>query len=244
MGKVRDLFGVRIWIISKSDGKCGMVDIILRTSEIVTLVGGGEASKDLLDAALAIAPYLVAADGGAEMVLNYGMAPKKVIGDFDSINKAALKQIPEERQYRLSEQNSTDFDKCLRNIIAPLILGVGFLGRRLDHQLAALSSLVGYSQSPCVLLGSHDLIFHLNGVLELDLKPDSRLSLFPMLPVSGVSEGLEWPIGGVNFAPGSQVGTSNRVVQGRVRLNMAGPGMLVILPLNALDSVVKALCAR
>lgn len=240
MGKARDNIGVRIWIVSKSDVNCGMANIIVQTSKNVTLVGAGQAGKGILRVALDHAPYLVAADGGAELVLNYGKTPKKVIGDFDSISKAVLARIPVSRQYRIAEQDSTDFEKCLRAIRAPLILGVGFLGRRLDHQLAALSALVRNAASPCVLLGKKDVVFHLHGAMALDLEPGSRLSLFPLRAVRGTSLGLEWPINGLEFAPDGRIGTSNRVLQGPVRLAFDGPGMLVILPRAALGPVVDA----
>jgi thiamine pyrophosphokinase len=217
-----------------------MSNIIVQTSKNVTLVGAGRAGKGILRAALVHAPYLVAADGGAELVLNYGKTPKKVIGDFDSIPKAVLAKIPVSRQHRIAEQDSTDFEKCLRSIRAPLILGVGFLGRRLDHQLAALSALVRNAASPCVLLGKKDVVFHLHGAMALDLEPGSRLSLFPLRAVRGTSQGLEWPIDGLEFAPGGRIGTSNRVLQGPVRLAFDGPGMLVILPRAALGTVVDA----
>ncbi len=221
-----------------------MNPIIVQTSKNVTLVGAGEASKALLATALKLAPYLVAADGGAEMALNCGETPKKVIGDFDSISRSTLARIPVGQQHRIAEQDSTDFEKCLSRIVSPLILGVGFLGGRLDHQLAALNTLVRFTASPCVLLGVHDLVFHLVGALEIKLEPGSRLSLFPMREVRGESVGLKWPINDIAFSPDEKIGTSNQVVEGPVRLNFPKPGMLVILPPEALASIVQALLAR
>ena len=221
-----------------------MTTRIVQTSENLTLVGAGDVSKEVLTLALTYAPYLVAADGGAKLALNYGNTPNYVIGDFDSVGGDALARIPEHRHLLVSEQDSTDFEKCLRIIDAPLILGVGFLGRRLDHQLAALSELVHYASIRCALIGAHDVVFHLPETLELSLTPGTRLSLFPMQPVTGRSEGLEWPIEGLEFAPGGRVGTSNRVVAPRVRLMMDGPGMLAIVPRAALPDVVAALTRR
>ncbi len=244
LGKARDNNTAKLWIVSKTDGNCGMRDIIVQTSKNVTLVGAGQASKGQLSTALEFAPYLVAADGGAELALNYGMTPKKVIGDFDSIDKALLRNIPESRQFYLAEQDSTDFDKCLRHIDAPLILGVGFLGRRLDHQLAALNSLVRHDRQKCVLLGEDDLVLALKGPIELVLEPGSRLSLFPLQATQGTSAGLEWPIAGLKFAPGGPIGTSNRATNGLVRLEFFEPGMLLILPTQALRAVVASLCGK
>ena len=186
---------------------CDMSDCIVQTSEMVTLVGAGKVNKGILTDSLAIAPFLVAADGGAEMVLNCGKMPKKVIGDFDSISTDFLKQIPAADLHRIPEQETTDFDKCLRNINAPLILGVGFLGRRVDHQMASLSSLLQFRDKPCILIGKHDVIFHVPDQLQMDLPVGLRFSLYPLLPVSGQSEGLVWPINGLTLTPGGRLGT-------------------------------------
>jgi thiamine pyrophosphokinase len=47
--------------------------------------------------------------------------------------------------HHLPEQDTTDFEKCLYSVAAPLLLGVGFLGGRADHHLAAMNVLVRYA---------------------------------------------------------------------------------------------------
>ena len=69
----------------------------------------------------------------------------------------------------------------------------------------------------------------------------TRLSLFPMAPVTGRSTGLRWPVDGIGLAPNGHVGTSNQALGGPVTLSFDGPGMLVILPLVALGQVVRIL---
>ena len=218
-----------------------MTDRIVETSRKVTLLGAGQVTKAIFHESLSHAPFLVAADGGTKMALKYGAMPEIVIGDMDSIDEASRARIPPGRLHRIAEQESTDFDKALRSISAPLVIAVGFLGRRLDHQLAALASLVRLEHLPCLLLGKRDVCFHLRGEVALELEPGSRLSLFPMLPASGRSQGLKWPIEGLRLAPDGMVGTSNRVEEGPVRLAADGPGLLVILPRRALGAVVAAL---
>lgn len=77
-------------------------------------------------------------------------------------------------------------------------------------------------------------------LLEVALPLGSLVSLFPMTAVTGRSEGLRWPIDGLQFAPDSMIGTSNEV-SGPVRLEMDQSGMLSILPRAALGSVITAL---
>lgn len=213
---------------------------IIRSFDPVTLIGGGDLGPDDLSQALARAPVLVAADGGAVAALNAGHRPVAVIGDFDSFPAAAREQIPPERLFNIPEQDSTDFDKALRNIKAPLVLGVGFLGGRVDHQLAALNALVWLADRPCILIGQSEVIFHAPRQMQMDLQAGDTVSLFPLAQVQGRSEGLAWPIDGLVMAPDRRVGTSNRAL-GPVQLQTEGPGLLVIVPRRALDAVIRAI---
>jgi len=214
---------------------------IVESLEPVTLVGGGPVAARSLRAALARAPRLVAADGGADRLLRAGLMPEAVIGDFDSISAEARAAIPLARQHPIAEQESTDFDKALRHIRAPLVLGLGFWGARMDHGLAALSVLARYPDRACLLLAETCLAFLAPLRLTLQLRPGDRLSLFPLGPVRGQSAGLRWPIAGIDFAPDGRIGTSNEVTERRVTLAFDAPRMLVILPRARLDAAVSAL---
>lgn len=217
-----------------------MSDSIVECFDTVALIGGGDLGKHDLELVLERSSLLVAADGGATIALLEGFVPDAVIGDLDSLLPSDIAQIPQDRLHLVSEQESTDFDKALRAIDAPLVLGVGFLGARLDHQLAAFNTLVRHAHRPCILIGPNELIFHVPPRLELQLSAGDIVSLFPLAPVTGRSTGLEWPIDGLAFAPDQRVGTSNRAT-GTVTLEMDKPGMLVIVPRSALDIVNRAL---
>ena len=215
-----------------------MITRIVQASDPVTLLGGGDLHPQDLNLALARAPVLVAADGGADAALAAGHVPQAVIGDFDSLSAQARQRIPKDRLFHVPEQDSTDFDKALRHVSAPLVLGIGFLGGRLDHQLAVLNTLVRRGHR-CLLIGAHEVVVHLPAQLHLDLQPGDTVSLFPMCAVSGRSHGLQWPIDGLAFAPDGQVGTSNRA-EGAVTLWTDGPGLLAMVPRARLDQVIRA----
>jgi thiamine pyrophosphokinase len=216
---------------------------IVQTLQGVTLAGGGPFTARDLSLCLSRAPVVVAADGGADGLLRRGTVPQAVIGDFDSVSDTALRQIALAAHHRIAEQETTDFDKALRLIDAPLVLALGFAGARLDHGLAAFNTLVVRADRRCILIGPKDVAFAAPARLALDMVPGEVLSLFPMASVTGRSIGLEWPIDGLDFAPGGRIGTSNRVVSRRVELSFDGPGMLVILPRRRLDAAIRALRA-
>lgn len=220
-----------------------MKPAIVQTIHGVALAGGGPFGRRDLDLCLARAPVVVAADGGADRLLRLGVMPEAVIGDFDSLSAAARAAIPQARQHPMAEQATTDFDKALRSINAPLILALGFAGARLDHGLAAMNTLVQRAAQRCILIGPQDVAFAAPARLTLKLGVAEPLSLFPMGPVTGRSTGLEWPIEGISFAPAGAIGTSNRVTSRQVMLEFDRPGMLVILPRRRLDAAIKALAA-
>ncbi|NDV00132.1 thiamine diphosphokinase [Pseudoroseicyclus sp. CLL3-39] len=211
------------------------------SSAPVTLVGGGPVSGTALAAALRLAPRLVAADGGADRLLAAGHRPEAVIGDMDSISPGA-REVLSDRLIEVSEQETTDFDKALRHIEAPLVLALGMRGGRLDHELAALSVLAARPDRPCVLLGEEYLACLCPPELRMDLPEGSELSLFPLAPCRCESDGLLWPTAGLDFAIGGRIGTSNAVT-GPVWLKPDRPAMLLILPQVALEGLVRALPA-
>lgn len=217
-----------------------MTHEIVHSLEPVVLFGGGSAEPDVVSRAVLLGNTVTAADGGASLALKNGIVPSVVIGDFDSLKQSDRAALKSATLIQIDEQDSTDFDKALRNISAPLVIAVGFTGARLDHTLAALNSLVAHPDRRCVIVGEQDVIFLAPPKIDLTLPEDTRFSLFPMGSVSGHSTGLEWPIAGLHFEPNGRVGTSNRV-SGPICLKMDKPQMLVILPLEFLEYSTRAL---
>ena len=220
-----------------------MDQVIVATLQGVTLAGGGPFGKAALAHALRFAPVIVGADGGADRLLQLNVMPQAVIGDLDSISDNARLTLAD-RLFPIAEQETTDFDKALRSIKAPFVLGLGFAGARLDHGLAVLNALVRQPDRRCLILGPKDLTFLAPRDLTLQLPIGSRLSLFPMGAVSGNSIGLRWPIKGLNFAPDGTIGTSNEVSSNQVQLRFDAHKMLVTVPLRALAAVLAGLGLR
>jgi thiamine pyrophosphokinase len=163
--------------------------------------------------------------------------PEAVIGDFDSLTPAMRARLPETSLFPVPEQDTTDFDKALRSISAPLVLGAGFLGDRVDHQLAAFNVLVQPDRCPCILIGASQLVFHLRRETRLPVEAGDTVSLFPMQPVTARSQGLEWPLEGLRMSPAGQIGTSNRAL-GPAAVSPDGPGLLCMIPRRHLAALM------
>lgn len=217
-----------------------MVAENVHSNEGVTLVGAGNPGGEEIVKAVAIAPFVVAADGGANFCLAAGVRPAVVIGDFDSVTEDTRTALPEARFVEVTEQDSTDFEKCLNLIDAPFVLATGFTDGRVDHSLAALSALVQGLGPPTIIVGKDDLMFAAPAKLSLDLPAGTRVSLFPMQPLAGRSKGLRWTIDGLALDPMGRIGTSNEAT-GPVDLAFDGPGCIVLIPPAFLAEALTAL---
>lgn len=208
----------------------------------VTLLGAGPVPDGALAAALALAPVAIAADGGANLALPKGVSLRAVIGDMDSVADPESLRARGVTLLEIAEQDSTDLEKCLRSIAAPFFVGLGFLGGRADHALAAFNALVVAPEAKVALLGAQDVCFLCPETLALDLPAGTRVSFFPMGPACGLlSEGLRWPVSGLDFAPYGRIGVSNAALGGRLRAGFDRRSVIAILPAAHLRDAVGAL---
>ena len=176
----------------------------------VVLVGGGVVDRDQL--VLFARQYpVIAVDSGAVVLADMGLEPEAVVGDFDSVHGLSLDHIP--LQIKITDQYSTDFEKALAVIKAPKIFGFGFLGKRLDHSLAALHVMAGSDHSDIVLIDPFDIAIMVKGQFDAQLPQGSRISLYAMMPQRFLaSKGLVYPLDGLDIGIGQTLATSNQVV--------------------------------
>ncbi len=220
-----------------------MKAVQLKFSVPVCLVGGGYLTREMLDEARSIAPVVVAADGAADRLLDWGVMPDAIIGDMDSIADAARWRELQCEFLQIDEQESTDFGKCLYATDAPFYLGVGFTGGRLDHSLAVLSTMLEASGKIVVLIGEAEVSTFVPPCRSFDFTVgiDARVSIYPITPVTGtISSALKWSIEGLGMQSGQQVGTSNIAIAPDVSVGFDKPGALLMLERCYLSELVRA----
>ena len=75
----------------------------------ITLIGGAEVSSYNFAESIKFASNVVAADGGANTCFKYGVKPKAVIGDMDSIDENSKTQIAQDSIHFVSSQNAVSY---------------------------------------------------------------------------------------------------------------------------------------
>ncbi|MBU1174879.1 MAG: thiamine diphosphokinase [Alphaproteobacteria bacterium] len=213
------------------------------TDRLLVVVGGGGFDPAVLRDLVGRGALVVGADGGADAALLAGVVPELVIGDLDSLEDVEAWR-ERTRVVAIDEQDTTDFEKCLYSVSAPLTVALGMTGGRFDHTLAALHSVTLHGASRrIVLVDAVDAAMALSGAAELDLPAGTRVSIHPLSTVCFLrSEGLRYQLDGLTLAPGLRTGTSNQANGGRVRIvtDPSQPGVyLLILPLAHLPQLLS-----
>ena len=183
----------------------------------VVLVGGGGVDTSLLKQ-YAHLP-LVAADGGANHLRRISMVPQAIIGDLDSVaDKDHWQSVT--KLIELTEQDTTDFEKCLYSVDAPLFIAIGFSGSRLDHTLATLHVLQKLHRTKrVVLISDDDVVCVCSGKVEIGLPVGTRVSVYPLNRIAfESSRGLLYPLNGLVMQPGEMIGTSNESNEAEVAI--------------------------
>lgn len=187
----------------------GDIDM-LRFDRPLVIVGGGEVDADLLRQLADAGHAVVGADGGADVCAAAGVMPDAVVGDMDSVSdpKAWRSRT---RVLEITEQETTDFEKCLYATQAPVTLALGMTGGRLDHTLGALNAVAMTApKRRLILLDSVDMAVALTGGARFAVAPGTRVSVHPLHPVRfRRSAGLAFALNGLTLAPGGRTGTSN-----------------------------------
>ena len=205
--------------------------------EPVIIIGGGPVSPDDVALVQRFASKTIAADSGADRADALGLDVFAVLGDMDSVSPGFLA-----KSTRISEQETTDFEKCIYSSDAPVYLCIGVLGGRMDHQLAALNVLAKYPERKIILIGPQDIILLCPTDFSVELPIGTRLSLFPLGMVSGVySDGLAWEMNGLDMDSSGKIGTSNQSRTAQVSIRYNQGALLLVLPAETLPQLLQSL---
>ena len=206
---------------------------------IVIFAGGVLRPGKAVDAAIAQADYVIAADGGAATALSYSCTPSIVVGDFDSLDPTLQEQLREQGIHLIQaaiEKNETDTELAVQVAIergARAITLLGALGgARFDHTMANILLLADIEAVPTRIIDGPSICWLLRGpgLTTISGHVGDLLSLLPLtLEASDIrTTGLYYPLHGETLYFGKPRGVSNVLTGESARVSLER-GMLLII---------------
>ena len=188
---------------------------------------------------MAVAPVIVAADGGARGAQHFGLPIDVLVGDMDSLSQRELDALIADgvdvRQYP-PEKDFTDLELALQHLIerdVTWIRIIGGLGGRLDQALANVYLLALPSLRQCdvrLVAGKQETRLLYPGQYLVHGSPGDTVSLIPVGgDVHGIyTEQLAYPLTDETLYFGPARGISNVMQMGSARVTV-DEGMLLLV---------------
>ena len=206
---------------------------------IVIFAGGTLQPGEAVDAAIASADLIIAADSGAEIALQSGCTPTIIVGDFDSLDAARLQQLKAQGSRVVQaaiEKDETDTELAIQTAIeegatAITLLG-GLGGARFDHTMANILLLAGFPVVPIRIVDGPAVCWLLRGPGNtlINGHAGDLLSLLPLTSdAAGVqTTGLYYPLQGETLRFGRPRGVSNVLTREQARVSLENGSLLII----------------
>ncbi|MDO5754707.1 MAG: thiamine diphosphokinase [Tissierellia bacterium] len=161
------------------------------------IIGPGGISPRLFNEYMKISDYVIACDRGARHFKNQYQRPDLYIGDFDSIDPKDCENIPKDKMIHFPKKKDyTDFELALKYTPdQSTIYALGFLGGRLDHELANIMLLKKMydEQRSLIILNENNEISWLEETQWI-LAKHKYLSIIPLTSMEISMEGVAYPL--------------------------------------------------
>ena len=150
--------------------------------------------------------FIIAVDGSANKLIDLGIIPDVIIGDFDSLQAKRIKNV---KLIETPDQNKTDFRKTLDWCIEKNILNIsifGISGKSDDHFLANYYTLFDFSEKiSWRAFTDFSVISPCTGNREFESFKGQKVSLFCMKGSSTItSKNLEYPLKSYQLKPSDE----------------------------------------
>ena len=205
---------------------------------VVIFAGGNVQAGANVDATLAEADLIIAADSGAETALHYGHVPAVVVGDFDSlsISTAELEARGSILIRAEVEKDETDTELAIQVALERGATDITLLGAiggaRFDHTIANILLLADIATVPIRIIDGPMTCWLLRGPGSTIITGQNGdlLSLFPLMSeATGVrTQNLYYPLNGETLRFGRPRGVSNRLMAEHTEVSLES-GMLLVL---------------
>jgi thiamine pyrophosphokinase len=204
----------------------------------VIFTGGKLRPGISVEEALESPGMVIAADSGAETALEFQTLPSVVIGDFDSLDKAAAKALKNKGVRFIvhdTDKDHTDTELAVAYAIKQgadriTVLG-GIEGDRIDHVLANVFSVID-SKVPVRFVNGPTTAWIIKGPADTGItgRTGDLVSLIPLTPRAA---GLQ--LSGLRYSPPAGIlnmnralGVSNVMTRTKARVSLAEGTLLIV----------------
>lgn len=180
------------------------------------------------------------ADGGSNSAYKLNLIPDYIIGDFDSINPEVIEYYADKSKIvKITRQNDTDVEKCLKTAIKKgfgEVILLGATGDRLDHSFCNMGIVLKFFDRIKISIVHHNSILNVyTGNISLRTKVGEIISLYGFDSKTKItSQGLKYPLKNTSLPFGKRDGTSNIAVAENILLKVKGGKIFVIRDLKVL----------
>ncbi|MDR2524737.1 MAG: thiamine diphosphokinase [Oscillospiraceae bacterium] len=177
--------------------------------------------------------FVIAVDGGLDVLLAWNITPDYMIGDFDSAQLPPPPDVPCKRYP--AQKDASDMALALREALARgfrRIALIGAVGGRADHTYANIQLLAQAAQAGAFAVlhcspGWAATMLCDNGSLLLE-----GAGLFSVFAYGGSAEGVDiksarYPLNGAALTPENPLGLSNEITGARAEISLAKGALLV-----------------
>ena len=187
--------------------------------------------------------WVIAADSGLVHAQRFGLIPNEILGDFDSVDSALVKQYQnfqgEITQYP-PRKDYTDTELAIEAAMEKAghtgeIWILGGTGSRIDHSLANVTLLKQPTDAGvrCRLLDGHNTVQMVKAPAVLDVEKEEGMRYISLIPmfgdVAGVTlEGFLYPLQDALLPSGRSLGISNELLYHRGRIRIICGYLLII----------------
>ena len=182
---------------------------------------------------------IIAADGGANFLLENNIIPDVLIGDLDSISEASLGELRTRSEIVQfpKEKDKTDSELSLDYCVDEhydFVTMVNAVNGRLEHSLANIFLIENFVQKGLSLyfINKENEIFVLYGPDEMELSSEkgAEISLFPLTEQVKTEfiKGFKYPLQNETLYRNHTRGISNVAVNEKLSLKISSGILLII----------------
>jgi len=205
------------------------------------IVAGGVPPKPaLLLSEIKKADFVIAADSGADALVDMDVADLTLVGDFDSIAPSVLEKLNRKgitMQACDSHKDETDTLLAMDTAIkrgANTLTVLGALGKRLDHTFANVSLLLYAEKKRCraTLVDDTTTVFLAQETTCIRTKVGASVSLFSLTKRCRFisSTGLAYPLDNLLLTRAKPIGVSNEATAKNVKIKkQSGKALVMVL---------------